>query len=103
MLHSRWDSLSTKTDGKFKVAKIDCTTNRATCSDFQVRGYPTLKLMKDGKAYVYSGLRTEAAFLSFVQDSHLSAESMPIPGQKPVEQKVGSSVSSVLSLCIANK
>ena len=83
---SSWDSLSTKTDGKFKVAKVDCTTNRATCSDFQVRGYPTLKLLRDGKAYAYSGARTESAFLAYVNDGYASAESMLIPGSSAKEE-----------------
>jgi len=79
-----WDALATKTDGKFKVAKIDCTTNRGVCEDFNIPGYPTLKLIKDGNVYAYSGSRSEAAFLAFVNGGYSNAERSDLP--KKAEQ-----------------
>lgn len=31
------------------ISRIDCTTNRDTCTEFEVRGYPTVLLIKGGK------------------------------------------------------
>jgi len=75
-----WATLAAKTGSTFKVAKIDCTVNRAICSDFAVRGYPTIKLIKDNKVYEYSGQRTEEAFLAFVSSGYTSAQSSDLPG-----------------------
>jgi len=74
------DDLSAKTDGKFKVAKVDCTVHRSVCSDFGVRGYPTIKLIKDGKSYDYAGARTIEAFTTFAHGGYSSATSAPLPG-----------------------
>jgi len=83
-----WDSLSAKTEGKFSVAKVDCTVHRGVCGDFGVRGYPTLKLLKDGKAYAYSGARDEPAFLAFANGGYTSAEAADIPKKEEEAPKV---------------
>ena len=45
-------------NGKVNVGKVDCTIDKTLCSDFGVRGYPTLKMVKDGKKVLdYSGGR----------------------------------------------
>jgi hypothetical protein len=37
-----WDELADKTNGNgdWTIAKIDCTTNQASCSKYNVKGYP---------------------------------------------------------------
>jgi len=82
-----WDALAGKTAGQFNVAKVDCTIHRAVCSDFGVRGYPTLKLLKDGKAYAFSGQRTEEAFLTYVNGGYSSSQAIDIPGAPVIEEK----------------
>jgi len=63
-----WDELAAAAKGKFTVAKVDCTTDSATCTENGVNGYPTVKLFKDGKlVQEYEGARTVAAFTEFVQ------------------------------------
>ena len=39
-----WDELAKKfeSDGKVKVAKVDCTQHQSVCQEHEVRGYPTL-------------------------------------------------------------
>ena len=32
----------------YLISKIDCTTNRETCAEFEVNGYPTILLIKEG-------------------------------------------------------
>jgi thiol-disulfide isomerase/thioredoxin len=37
-----WDELADKTNGNgdWTIAKVDCTTNQASCSKYNVKGYP---------------------------------------------------------------
>lgn len=39
-----WEELATSSKGKFKVAKVDCTVEKATGTRFGIRGFPTVKL-----------------------------------------------------------
>lgn len=38
-----WEELA-KGAAAFKVAKVDCTVEKASCARFEVRGFPTVKL-----------------------------------------------------------
>ena len=49
------------------------------CTKFGVRGYPTIKLVKDGKVFDYSGQRTVAAFTTFAKEGYAAAPSNPLP------------------------
>merc|ERR1712137_947766 len=62
-----WDSLAEVAN--FNVGKVDCTENGALCQRFEVHGYPTLLLFKEGTgsaAIKYSGARDLPAFTSWV-------------------------------------
>lgn len=63
-----WDEFADATDA-FKVAKVDCTTDKDVCSEYGVRGYPTLILFKDGETQEdkYQGQRDISAFVSYVE------------------------------------
>lgn len=41
-----------------KLAKVDATENEALAKEFQIKGFPTLKFMKNGKPSEYNGGRT---------------------------------------------
>lgn len=65
-----WDKLGEafKSDKKVIVAKYDMTANDIPPgSEFEVKGFPTIILFKDGKHTVYSGERTEEALTKFVK------------------------------------
>jgi len=59
-------------DKNLNIAEVDCTTkvNSELCSEFEVDGYPTIKLLQDGTVKDYSGARTVAAFLDFYNSQH---------------------------------
>jgi len=60
-----WDELAGQAAG-FGVAKVDCTQEKATCQEYGVRGYPTIKLFKDGEVVAdYKGARDLSGFQSF--------------------------------------
>ena len=45
-----WDKLAAEysDNADVSVAKVDCTQNRDLCKENGIRGYPTLKLFKNG-------------------------------------------------------
>ncbi len=49
-----------KADPPVPLAKMDCTENQGTCSQFGVSGYPTLKIFRGGEFSAdYQGPRSE--------------------------------------------
>lgn len=54
-------------DDDVKVGRVDCTQHRAVCSDYEVRGYPTLLWLKDGKMVKkYASGRDMASLEKFI-------------------------------------
>ncbi|KAH8315395.1 hypothetical protein KR067_003003 [Drosophila pandora] len=50
------------------ISKIDCTQFRSICQDFEVKGYPTLLWIEDGKKIEkYSGARDLATLKTYVE------------------------------------
>eukprot|EP01118_Nematostelium_gracile_P011545 TRINITY_DN4112_c0_g1_i3.p1 TRINITY_DN4112_c0_g1~~TRINITY_DN4112_c0_g1_i3.p1 ORF type:complete len:252 (+),score=95.33 TRINITY_DN4112_c0_g1_i3:227-982(+) len=58
-----------KLKGKYNVAKVDCTTQAATCGGQMVKGYPTIRFYVDGTPYDYQGPRETAEIVQFVEDT----------------------------------
>lgn len=54
------------TEKNISLAQIDCTQNDELCMDHGIRGYPTLKIFKDGKAIDYEGQRSANAIINFM-------------------------------------
>lgn len=47
--------------GDAKIAKVDCTVEKALCDRFEVRGFPALKLIHEGNVWEHKGSRSKAA------------------------------------------
>lgn len=65
-----WEELgkSLEHDGSVSIAKIDCTQFRPVCQDFEVKGYPTLLWIEDGKKVdKFSGARTHEDLKAYVE------------------------------------
>jgi len=57
-----------KTNKKVAIAAVDCTVETAVCKEFDVKGYPTIKHFKLGKAgSEYTAARTKQGVLSFLE------------------------------------
>ncbi|XP_053678795.1 thioredoxin domain-containing protein 5 homolog [Anopheles nili] len=64
-----WEELarSLEQEQDIRVSKIDCTQYRPICTDFEVKGYPTLLWIEDGKKIEkYTGPRTHADLKQYV-------------------------------------
>jgi len=63
-----WDTLSDDlSSSSVRVGKFDCTvdSHRKYCEVFDVKGFPTLHLIKDGKSALFEGKRTLEELKSF--------------------------------------
>jgi thioredoxin domain-containing protein 5 len=55
-------------DESVRIGKLDCTEHRPICKDFDVKGYPTLLWLEDGKKIdKYSGPRTVEDLKDYVE------------------------------------
>merc|ERR1712102_208910 len=52
-------------DSPIKLGKLDATEESTVAEKFEVRGYPTLKFFKNGKAMEYGGGRTADTIVSW--------------------------------------
>jgi protein disulfide-isomerase-like protein len=59
------DAIAQYLKGKMAIGKIDCTTERRLCSKFNVEGYPTLKIYRDGDYMDYPGKRDADSMIIF--------------------------------------
>jgi protein disulfide-isomerase-like protein len=54
-----WEQLAKSLKGQMNVGKVDCTTETAVARKYQIRGYPTLKFLKEPAGVVeYRGRRS---------------------------------------------
>merc|ERR1711970_1697253 len=54
-------------ESSIKLGKVDATEESSIAEKFEVRGYPTLKFFKNGKAMEYGGGRTADTIVSWVE------------------------------------
>jgi len=75
-LAPKYEKAATDLKGKAPIAKVDCTLSEPVCTRFGVRGYPTLKLFRDGKHSEYNGAREAEALVSYMKKQVLPAVSV---------------------------
>jgi protein disulfide-isomerase-like protein len=84
-----WEDLATQAKAKgLHVGKVDCTQNKEICSRFQVKGYPTIKHLKDKQLYAYKGARTVEGFLQFAESGYQAVDPVPVPAPAAEEPEV---------------
>jgi thioredoxin domain-containing protein 5 len=80
-----WEQLakSLEFDSSISIAKLDCTQHRTICNQFEVKGYPTLLWIEDGKKVdKYQGDRTHEDLKLYVNKMMGMAE-VPAESDKP--------------------
>ncbi|KAG2233191.1 thioredoxin-like protein [Thamnidium elegans] len=58
---------TTLKEKNIKIAKVDCTENQDLCQKYEVRGYPTLKIFRNGETSEYKGARKADGIVSYMQ------------------------------------
>jgi len=61
------DQVAVYLEGKMAIGKIDCTREKKVCKRFDVRGYPTLLVTRDGDMFPYPGERHADAIIEFAE------------------------------------
>eukprot|EP01063_Lacrimia_lanifica_P029139 TRINITY_DN4396_c0_g2_i4.p1 TRINITY_DN4396_c0_g2~~TRINITY_DN4396_c0_g2_i4.p1 ORF type:complete len:233 (+),score=68.50 TRINITY_DN4396_c0_g2_i4:59-757(+) len=85
MFHAPWcgwckklkpdfEAMARDLEGEVVFGKVDCTANYLTCSRFEVKGFPTLYMLVQGKSYKYQGPRTQEALTAFATGGFRDSE-----------------------------
>ena len=69
-LKSDWSTLATQMNGKVNIGAVDCTENQQTCSEFGIKGYPSLKFFGENKEQpqAYEGGRDLPSLSAFANE-----------------------------------
>eukprot|EP01103_Thecamoeba_quadrilineata_P018602 TRINITY_DN7145_c0_g1_i1.p1 TRINITY_DN7145_c0_g1~~TRINITY_DN7145_c0_g1_i1.p1 ORF type:complete len:138 (+),score=27.01 TRINITY_DN7145_c0_g1_i1:32-445(+) len=78
-IYAEFANLLKKDQNEVNVAKIDCTTERDICTRFGIRGYPTLKFLKDNQLHEFNAERSVQGLTNYVNGGWQSAPSTPLP------------------------
>ncbi|XP_067623358.1 protein disulfide-isomerase A6 homolog [Eurosta solidaginis] len=81
-LAPEWAKAAKELKGKVKLGALDATVHQSKASEYNVRGYPTIKFFPAGKksssdAQDYSGGRTASDIVSFALEKHI--DNAPAP------------------------
>lgn len=87
------DKVAGPLQGKMAIGKIDCTTDKPVCKEFDVRGYPTLKFGLDGQVHDYPGGRSADDIIGFAEKMNRPAV-VEVPSVADVWTYVGESTES---------
>ncbi len=73
-----YKQLSESLKGRVNALEVDCEANRALCADYNIRGYPTLRLYDQGNVKEYSGGRNYDSMLKWVLKAVSSSGLKPV-------------------------
>jgi len=83
-----YEELATKVKGQYNIAKIDCTVEKGLATRYAVTGFPTIKFLKAGQLYDYTGARVADAFVEYLAGGYKNAPNRPAPTKdKATDQK----------------
>lgn len=57
-------------DEKIRVARVDCSVEKALLSRFDVRGFPSFYIVAGWQVYQFEGTRSEASLLTFARGGY---------------------------------
>jgi len=66
-LEPHWAEASNKLKGKMKLGALDATEHRAKASEYDIKGFPTIKFFHNGEVMEYDGGRTAADIIAWAE------------------------------------
>lgn len=64
-----WDQLAESVDASVFIADVNCSDQDDLCSKNEVKGYPTIKVYKDGEVSDYKGGRSFEDLMEYVDEN----------------------------------
>lgn len=78
-----WEEVATNlkgdADNYVNVAKVDCDAHRGVGNRFDIRAFPTIKMISKGKVYTYKGKKDAESILHFARGDFKYEESDDVP------------------------
>jgi len=78
-----WAELATRLKGAAHVAKVDATKERWLADQWDIEGFPTLKLIAEGHSYTYIGPRRVEVLEAWARGGWRSTEPELLPKDRP--------------------
>lgn len=101
-LAPEWEKAATALKGAgVTLVKVDATAESTLASQFNVRGYPTIKVFRDGEASDYEGGRTADAIVSYCR-KRLGPAVTPLTSQSEINTFKSTNAVAIIAF-MANK
>ena len=81
-----WEEVATRLVGEINVAKVDASQDRSLATRFDIKGFPTVLFLRQGKVYKFRGPRTADKLVEFAQGGYQNSEieSEDVPPQRNI-------------------
>lgn len=83
-----WEDLAAKLYGVVHVAKVDATKETRVADEFDIDGYPSLKLIAEGKVYSYMGQRKLDHLELWARAGWRSLDGDLLPKNRPLSERM---------------
>jgi protein disulfide-isomerase A6 len=99
-LTPHWKKAAKDLDGEVKLGMVDATVHGSLGQKYEVKGYPTIKVFKNGKAEDYNGPREQAGIVDYARNIKKSFK--PKTGAKKEKKQEEPKKSAVIELTESN-
>uniref|UniRef100_A0A0G4I9M0 Thioredoxin domain-containing protein n=1 Tax=Chromera velia CCMP2878 TaxID=1169474 RepID=A0A0G4I9M0_9ALVE len=82
-LEPAWNHLGETAPPGVTIARVDCQQEKSACARFGVKGYPSLKLIKEGQVYSFYGRRDPDKLREFILSKYETIKPEPFPAVPP--------------------
>lgn len=85
-----WEEVALELKGSgVNVGAVDIPNSKELGTRFEIKGFPTMKLLSKGKVYTYKGARSRKDFVEFAKGGFQLHESEQIPDELGIFGEIG--------------